>query len=110
MIEILKEDVNKYFKEIRGKADNGKKWMNLLRKENIKTKLKEMNKNVQDLKMKIKAKKETETKGILEIENLSKWTRTTEASITDRIIEMEEKISGIEDERGKRWYIYQRKS
>ena len=31
------------------------------------------------------------------MENLGKWTGTTDANITNRIQEMEERISGIED-------------
>ena len=52
---------------------------------------------VQDLKTEIEAIKKTQTKGILDKENLSKRMGTTEASINNRIHEMEERISGIED-------------
>ena len=41
--------------------------------------------------------KETQTKGILERENLDKETGTTDESITNRIQEMEERMSGVED-------------
>jgi predicted nucleic acid-binding Zn-ribbon protein len=52
-----------------------------------------MNKIVQDLKIEVEAIKKTQSEGILEMENLG----TTELSITNRIQEMEERISGIED-------------
>ena len=41
--------------------------------------------------------KKTQTKGKLDMENLGKWTRTTETSITNRIQETEERISDVED-------------
>ena len=58
-----------------------------------------MNKTVQDLKMEIEAKKKTQTVGILEMENLGNQTRTTDASITNKIREMEERISDVEGNR-----------
>ena len=54
-------------------------------------------KTVQDLKTEIEAIKKTQTKGILGMENLGKRTGTREASITNRIQEMEERVSGVED-------------
>jgi hypothetical protein len=48
---------------------------------------------VQGLKMKIEAIKKTE----MEMENLGKWKRTKNASITNRKQEIEERISGIQD-------------
>jgi uncharacterized protein YoxC len=55
--------------------------------------VKEINKTVQDLKTKIEVIRETQT----DMENISKITLTTDASITNRIQEMEERISGVED-------------
>ena len=52
---------------------------------------------VQDLKTEIEAIKKTQTKGILEIENLRTRAGTTDVSITNRIQEMEGRISGVED-------------
>jgi hypothetical protein len=43
------------------------------------------------------------------MENLGKRTGTAEVSITNRIQEMEERISGIEDTIEKNQYISQRK-
>ena len=56
-----------------------------------------MNKTTQDLKMEIEAIKKTQVEATLEMENLGKRTGTTDASITNRIQEMEERISGVED-------------
>jgi hypothetical protein len=61
--------------------------------------VKEIKKSMQDLKVGIGAIKKTETGRILEMENLGKITgqQTTDASITNRIEEMEVRISGTED-------------
>jgi len=56
-----------------------------------------MTKSVQDLKLKIEVIKWTQTKEILEVENLGTRTRTIDVSITNTIQEMEERILGIED-------------
>ena len=56
-----------------------------------------MKQTVQDLKSEIEALKKTQTEGILDMENLDKQMDTTEASITNRIQEMEDRISGVED-------------
>jgi hypothetical protein len=82
MIEAFKEEMNKsLLKIIRSTIQH----------------VKEMNKIVQDLKMEIEAIKKTQTEGILEMVNLGKRTGTTEARITNRTQEMEERISGIDD-------------
>ena len=49
------------------------------------------------MKSKTEAIKKTQTEGIQEMENLGKQTWTTDASIPNRIQEMEERISGIDD-------------
>ena len=59
-------------------------------------------KKVQDLKIEIEAIKKTYTEGILEMENLGKRTGTTDTSITNRIQEMEERISGLHNRRYNR--------
>ena len=46
----------------------------------------------QDLKIEIEAIKKTQTEGIQEIENLGEQTGTTDASISNRIQQMEERI------------------
>jgi hypothetical protein len=56
----------------------------------------------------IEAIKNTQTEGILEMENLGKWTGTTETSITKRKQEMEGRLSGVEDITEKTWYISQK--
>ena len=63
--------------------------------------MKEINKTVQDLKMKIEAIKKTQTERILEMENLEKRTGTTDTSITNKIQETEDTISSVEDIRNR---------
>lgn len=50
---------------------------------------------MQDLKLEIETIKKTLTEGMLEIENLGKGTGTTDASIMNRIPEMEERILDV---------------
>jgi predicted nucleic acid-binding Zn-ribbon protein len=57
----------------------------------------ELNKTIQDLKIEIDTIKETESETTLEIETLGKKSGTIGASISNRIQEMEERISGAED-------------
>ena len=54
-------------------------------------------KTVRDLKMEIKAIKRTQMEATQGMENLGKRTGTTDANITNKIQEMEERISGIGD-------------
>ena len=56
-------------------------------------------KNAYSFACKWKQKKETQTKDILEMENLEKRIGETDASFTNRIWEMEERISGVQDTR-----------
>jgi chromosome segregation ATPase len=59
--------------------------------------VKEINKNIQDLKMEIETIKTSQEETILELENLGKRSGDIDASITNRIQEIEERISGAED-------------
>jgi hypothetical protein len=53
--------------------------------------------SIQDLKSERKAIKKIETERILEMESLGKQRGTIDVNITNRIQEMEERISGIEE-------------
>jgi hypothetical protein len=57
----------------------------------------EMNKTILDLKRKVDTIIKTQTEATLEIETLGKKSGTIDASISNRIQEMEERISGTED-------------
>ena len=54
-------------------------------------------KTIQDLKTKMEVIKKTQIEGWVDIQNLGKWTGTTETSINNRVQEIEERISGPED-------------
>ena len=56
-----------------------------------------MNKIIQDLKMEVETMKKTQRETTLEIEILGKKSGTIDASISNRIQMMEERISGAED-------------
>jgi predicted nucleic acid-binding Zn-ribbon protein len=57
----------------------------------------ELNKTIQDLKREVETIKKTQGEAMLEIENLGKKSGTIDVSISNRIQEMEERISGAED-------------
>ena len=57
----------------------------------------ELNKTIQDLKMEVETIKKTQRETTLEIEILGKKSGAIDASITNRIQEMEERISGAVD-------------
>jgi uncharacterized coiled-coil protein SlyX len=57
----------------------------------------EMNKTIQDLKIEVEIMKKTQRETILEIEILRKKSGTIDVSISNRIEEMEERISDAED-------------
>ena len=59
--------------------------------------MKELNKTIQDLKMEVETIKKSQRETTLEIENLGKRSGVIDASITNRIQEIEERISGAED-------------
>jgi predicted nucleic acid-binding Zn-ribbon protein len=57
----------------------------------------ELNKTIQDLKMEAETIKKTHMETTLEIETLGKKSGTIDVRISNRIQEMEERISGAED-------------
>ena len=57
----------------------------------------ELNKTIQDLKMEVETMKKTQRETTLEIETLGKKSGTIDMSISNRIQEMKERISGAED-------------
>jgi prefoldin subunit 5 len=59
--------------------------------------VKELNKTIEDLKMEVETIKKSHRETTLEIEILEKKTGTVDASISNTIKEMEERISGAED-------------
>jgi prefoldin subunit 5 len=59
--------------------------------------VKELNKTIQDLKSEVETIKKSQRETTLEIENLGKRKGVIDESITNRIQEIEERISGAED-------------
>jgi chromosome segregation ATPase len=103
VVEDIKKDINNSLKEIQ---ENTGKQLEALKeetqkpleelKENKIKQVKEMNKTIQDLKMEIETMKKSQRETTLELENLGKRSRVIDASITNRIQEIEERISGTE--------------
>jgi cell division protein FtsL len=56
-----------------------------------------LNKTIQDLKREVDTIKKTQSEAMLETETLGKKSRTIDASISNRIQEMEERISDAKD-------------
>jgi hypothetical protein len=59
--------------------------------------VKELNKTIQDLKMEEETMKKSQRETTLELENLGKRSGIIDVSITNRIQEIEERISDAED-------------
>ena len=57
--------------------------------------IKQVRETIQDLKNEMKVMKKTQTEGRLDMENLGKRIGTAETRITNRIQEIEERISDI---------------
>jgi chromosome segregation ATPase len=104
MIEDFKKDINNLLKEIQ---ENTGKHVEALKEETQKSlkelqentikQAKEMKKTIQDLKIEIETIKKSLREKALELENLKKRTGVIDASITNRIQEIKERISGAED-------------
>jgi hypothetical protein len=96
MVEDVKKDLNNSLKVIQ---ENTVKELQVLKeKEEKRSKqMMEMNKTILDLKREVETIKKTQSEGKLEIETLGKKSGTIDASISNRIQEMEERISGAED-------------
>jgi hypothetical protein len=56
-----------------------------------------LNKTIQDRKREVDTINKTQSEAMLEIETLGKKSGTIDANISNRIQEMEERISGTED-------------
>jgi SMC interacting uncharacterized protein involved in chromosome segregation len=104
LVEDFKKGINNSLKEIQ---ENTAKQVEVLKKEaqkslkelqeNTTKQVMELNKTIQDLKMERETMKKSQRETILEIETLRKKSGTIDASISNRIQDMEERISGAED-------------
>jgi predicted nucleic acid-binding Zn-ribbon protein len=80
-VEVLKKETQKFLKELQ---------------ENTIKQAMELNKTIKYLKREIETIKKTQSGTTLEIETLRKKSGTIDVSISNRIQEMEERISGAE--------------
>jgi hypothetical protein len=104
LVEDIKKGITNSFKEIQ---ENSSKEVEALKEETQKSlkelqenttkQVMELNKTIQDLKREVETIKKTQRETTLEIETLEKKSGNIYESITNRIQEMEEKISGAGD-------------
>jgi hypothetical protein len=96
MVEDIKKDINNSLKEIK---ENTAKDLQVLKEkeENTSKQKMEMDKTILDLKREVDKIKKTQSEKTLEIETIGKKSGTIGGSISNKIQEMEERISGAED-------------
>ena len=95
LVEDFKKDVNNSLKGIQKNTGKQLEALKELQENTIKQ-LKELDKTIQDIKMEVETIKNSQRETTLEI-NLGKKSGAIDASITKRIQEIEERISGAED-------------
>ena len=78
--ETLKEETRKALKELQ---------------ENTNNQVKELNKPIQDLKVEVETIKKSQSETSLDIENLGKYSGVIDASINNRIQEIEPQVLKI---------------
>jgi chromosome segregation ATPase len=104
MVEDIKKDFNNSLKEIKENTakqvedlkEETQKILKELQKNTTKQVI-ELNKTIQDIKREVDTIKKTQSEATLEIETVGKKYGTIDSSISNRIQEMEERISGAED-------------
>jgi chromosome segregation ATPase len=104
MMEDFKKEINNSLKEIQentGKQleaskEETQKSLKELQENNTKQ-VKELNKTIQDLKMEVETIKKSQRETTLDIEIIGKKPGAVDERISNRIQEIEEKISGAED-------------
>nr|ACD47066.1 L1 unspliced fusion gene protein [Mus musculus] len=96
MVEDIKKDFNNSLREIQ---ENTAKELQVLKEkeENTSKQVMEMDKTILDLKREMDKIKKAQSEAKLEIETLGNKSGTIDASISKRIQEIEERISGAED-------------
>ncbi|KAL6039065.1 hypothetical protein STEG23_008290 [Scotinomys teguina] len=91
------EEMNKENEEKTNKKMEDLKKVLKESQDNQQKTIKHMKETTQDIKIETEKLKKTLSEGMLEIEKLSKRSGNTDASITNRIQEMEDRISNVED-------------
>jgi chromosome segregation ATPase len=110
MVEDIKKDFNnslneiqenaaKELQDLKEKQENTTKQVEVLieKQENTYKQIMEMNKTILDLKREVDTIKKTQSEETVEKETLGKKSGTIDASISNRIQEIEERISSAED-------------
>ena len=92
-LKEIQENTAKQVEDIKEEAQNSLKEL----KKNTTKQVMELNKTIQDLKREVDTIKKTQSEATLETETLGKKSGTIDVSISNRIQEMEERISGAED-------------
>ena len=98
LLMMMMEDFKKEIQENTGKQleafkEETQKCLRELQENNTKQEM-ELNKTIQDLKMEVETIKKTQSETTLETENLGKKSGNIYVSISNRIQDMEERISG----------------
>jgi hypothetical protein len=106
LLMMMMEDFKKKIQENTGKQleafkEETQKSLRELEK-NTNKEVMELKKTIQDLKMEVEIIKKTQRERTLEIETLGKKSGSIDVSISNRIQEMEERVSGAEDSIGNR--------
>jgi F0F1-type ATP synthase membrane subunit b/b' len=92
-LKEIQEDTSKRLETLKEETQNSLEEL----QENTTKYLKKLNKTRQDLKMEVEPIKKTQRETTLEIENLGKRSGVINSNITNRIQEIEERITGAED-------------
>jgi septal ring factor EnvC (AmiA/AmiB activator) len=95
LVKDFKKGINNSLKEIQ---ENTAKEVEVLKElqQNTTKQVMKLNKTIQDLKREVETIKKIQSETTLEMETLGKKLGTIDASISNRIQEMEERISGAE--------------
>jgi chromosome segregation ATPase len=96
---VMVEDIKEFNNSLKEIQENTAKELQVLKEkeENTSKQMMEMNKTILDLKREVDTIKKTQSEAMLEIETLEKKSGSIDASISNRIQEMEERLSGAED-------------
>jgi hypothetical protein len=100
MMEAFKKEIQENIdKQLEAFKEETQKWLRELQGNTTKEVMK-LNKTTQDLKMEVETIKKSQRETTLKIEILGKKSGTIDTSISNRIQEMEKRISGAEDSIG----------
>jgi chromosome segregation ATPase len=97
MMEDFKKEIQeKTCKQLKAFKEETQKSLRELQ-ENTTKQVMELKKTIQDLKMEVETTNQTQRETTLEIKTLGKKSRTLDVSISNRIQEMEKRLSGAQD-------------